>query len=507
MKKLLAVLLLAVYLPAAPQKKPKLVVSIAVDQFRYDYLTRFRSEYHGGLDRLLNQGVVFTNAYYEHYPTITAVGHSTMLTGATPSVSGIVGNDWYDRQEKKIVTNVSDPNTKLLGGGAGDTRTGSSPHRLLVDTVGDEMKIASGGKAHVIGISLKDRAAILPSGHMADGAFWFDSTSGSFVSSTYYFADLPGWVKDFNSSRPADQYRGVKWLDHTMTQDMKRLYSEVDSSPFGNELIERLAERALQAEQLGRHDTTDLLAVSFSSNDYVGHARGPDSPEAHEMCLRTDQLLTKFFAAVEQAVGAGNVLFVFMADHGVAPVPEVNIARKMPGGRIEATTVAQAVQAALVKKYGAGEWITSSAEIGLYLNLELIAGKNLDRAEVSRTAAAAALEVPHVYRTFTREDLMHGAVQDDQMGRRVSNGFFAPRSADVELLLDPYWLASRTGTGHGSAFNYDAHVPVIFMGAGIHPRQVDSRIMVNDVAPTLATFLSVEVPSGSVGHPLVEVLQ
>jgi Type I phosphodiesterase / nucleotide pyrophosphatase len=503
MKQIVACSLIALSLFAAAPKKPKLVLAIVIDQFRYDYLTRFRSEYHAGFDRLLTQGAVFTNAHYEHFPTVTAIGHSTFLSGATPSISGIVNNEWYDRQEGKSVTSVSDDHTKLLGG---LDRPGASPRRMLVDTVGDELKIASGGKAHVIGISLKDRAAILPAGHMADGAYWFDTATGNFVSSTFYFADLPGWVRDFDKSRPADQYRGAIWMNHTMTQDLGKLYSDVDASPFGNELVERFAERALEAEQLGRHDGTDLLAVSFSSNDYVGHRVGPDSPEVREMSLRADRLLGKLFDTVNKAVGMDNVLVVLTADHGVAPLPEVNEERRMPGGRLSAREISGAVQAALVKKYGEGKWIANSAEYAVYLNLDLIAAKNLDRAEVNRTAAAAALDLPHVFRVYTREQLMGGAALDDQVGRRVMNGYYVRRGPDIEVLLEPYWIFTQSGASHGTTFDYDTHVPVIFMGPGIRAREYDNNIVPNDIAPTLATMLSVETPSGSVGRVLTEML-
>src|ERR1039458_2714205 len=331
MRKIALCLLAAVCLASAAPKKPKLVLAIVVDQFRYDYLTRYRAEYKAGLNRLLTQGAVFTNANYVHVPTITAVGHSTFLSGATPAISGIVGNEWYDRDEAAHVTSVSDAKTQLVGG-AGE---GSSPNRLLVSTIGDELKIADGGKSRVIGVSLKDRAAILPSGHMAEGAFWLDVQSGNFVSSTYYYQDLPGWAKEFNAPHPADKYRGARWLNHTLAADGARLYSALESTPFGNELVEAFAERALAGEQLGKHEFTDLLTVSFSSNDYGGHSFGPDSPEAHETALATDRVLEKLFQAVERQAGAGNFLVVFTADHGVSPTPEVNAARKMPGGRID----------------------------------------------------------------------------------------------------------------------------------------------------------------------------
>ena len=505
MKRLLVCLLAATLLLAAAPRKPKLVLAVVFDQFRYDYLTRFRSEYHAGFDRLLTRGAVFTNAFYDHFPTVTAIGHSTFLSGAYPSISGIVGNEWYDREEQKQVTSVSDQETRLVGGLGGD---GSSPRRLLVSTVGDEMKIADNGKSRVIGISLKDRAAILPSGHMADGAYWFDGASGHFVSSSYYFPDLPAWVKSFNDAHPADKYAGARWLSHTMPADLKQLYQRIPASPFGNELIEAFAERALEAEQLGRHDVTDLLTVSFSSNDYIGHENGPDSPEVHDISVRSDQLLGKLLQAIDNQVGLDNVLVVMTGDHGVAPVPEVNTARRMPGGRTPQGLLPDTVQKALRARYGNFDWIKSTEEYSIYLNWNLINERKLDPDEVTRTAAQALRALPHVFRVYTRQELMHGAVLEDPVSRRVEHGYYAPRCGDLEVILEPYWLygtGSTSGTSHSTPFSYDTHVPVIFMSAGIKAGHYDESIMPNDIAPTLARILDVETPSGSVGRVLAEM--
>ncbi|MFB3827446.1 MAG: alkaline phosphatase family protein [Bryobacteraceae bacterium] len=494
---------LCLQLAAAVPKTPKLVVAITVDQFRYDYLTRFRGEYKGGLARLLTSGAVFASARYEHFPTVTAIGHATFLTGATPSISGIVGNDWYDRAEGRSVTSVSDPKTKLLGGSG----AGSSPRRLLVSTVGDELKMANPGRSRVVGASLKDRAAILPAGHMADGAYWFDGQTGNFVSSTFYFEDLPGWVKDFNAGRPADRYSGAEWLNHQLPKDPVKLYGALPASPFGNELLEAFAERAITAEALGQRDAVDLLAVSFSSNDYIGHRWGPDSSEVREVSIHTDRLLDRFFRFLDARVGLANVLVVLTGDHGVAPTPEAQAARRMPGGRMPARIVRDTVQAALEKKYGEGQWISSASEHSLYLNLDLIRRKNLDRAEVNRLAAQAAAEIPHVFRVYTRERLLNGGALEDQVGRRVMQGFYGPRAADVFVLLEPYWIFGAQGATHGTTFSYDAHVPIVFMGAGIRPGAYVNTVAVNDVAPTLAAILGVETPSGSVGRVLSEMFE
>jgi hypothetical protein len=505
MRKVVLFLLAAACLASAAPKKPKLVVTIVVDQFRFDYLTRYRAEYTGGFNRLLTHGAVFASANYIHVPTITAVGHSTILSGATPAISGIVANDWYDREEGAAVTSVSDTTTQLLGGAPG---RGSSPRRLLVSTVADELKMSNGGKSHSIGVSLKDRSAILPVGRTGDGAFWLDVKTGNFVTSTYYYSELPAWLKDFDAAHPADRYRGVTWLGHTMPSDTT-LYTVLESAPFGNELIEECAERALAAEQLGTHDATDLFLVSFSSNDYVGHDYGPDSPEARDTAIRTDRLLDKLLAAIDKQVGADNVLVVFTADHGGSPLPETNVARKMPGGRFVAPKIKEVVQTALVKKFGPGEWVWGNWDLAVYLNRKLIAEKKLDLAKVQDEAAHALEALPHIFRVYTLEGMKHGQVLPDEVTRKVANGFNLRRGPDVEMIPDPYWVFRLTdkGTSHATPFSYDTHVPVIFMGAGIRPGTYYQSVIVNDIAPTLAAILEIETPAGSIGRVLNEIFE
>jgi Type I phosphodiesterase / nucleotide pyrophosphatase len=504
MKKIAICLLAFASLLGAATRKPKLVVTIVVDQFRYDYLTRYRSEYTGGFNRLLTSGAVFTNANYRHVPAITAVGHSTILSGALPSISGIVGNEWFDPDDNARVTSVSDPKTKLVGGKEG---VGSSPRRMLVNTIGDEIKIADGGKSRTIGISLKDRSAILPGGHTADAAYWMDTTTGNFVSSTYYMDALPGWARDFNAAHPADRYKGVTWLGHKLNEDPAKFYSAIEATPWGNELIEAFAERALAAEQLGKHEGTDLFTISFSSNDYVGHEYGPESPEAHDISVRTDRLLEKFFAAVEKQAGPMNTVFVLTADHGAPTLPEANTARKMPGGRIDPKVIRDAAQNALVKKYGPGEWISGHFDTSIYLNRQLIAEKKLDRAEVQREVARTLEVLPHVFRVYTLDSVRRGEVLGDEITQKVINGYNLRRGPDVELIPDPFWMV-KTGGGvtHGTPFSYDQHVPVIFMGPGIKAGRYNQQIAVNDIAPTLATLLDIETPAGSVGRVLSEIL-
>jgi hypothetical protein len=486
----------------AAQGKPKLVVAIVLDQFRYDYLLRFEKEYNAGLHRLLTKGAVFANARYEHFPTFTSVGHAAFLTGAFPSQNGIVGNSWYDRDSRKIVGSASDGLVQLVGGIG---TAGSSPRNLLVSTLGDEMKIAN-PQAKVYGISIKDYAAILATGHMSDGVFWFETGSGNFISSSYYCADLPAWVKNFNAKRPADRYKGREWLGTKLPSSAdSKLYAAIEYSPFGNEMIEELAEQAIESEQLGRDSISDLLVLSFSSNDYVGHQYGPDSPQVREICIQTDKMLEKLFQFIDSKIGISNVTIVLTADHGVAPTPEVNVKRKMPGGRMTFSTISNSVQQALTSKFGEGKWVEGAPEEAIYLNWDLIKSLKLTREEVVREAANVVRGMPNIFRVYTREQLIGGGSMEDQVGRRVMHGYFPRRGADLYVLLDPYYIFGTTTTTHGAAFGYDTHVPLIFMGPGIRAGNYYAGVAINDVAPTLSAILGVETPSGSEGRILSEI--
>ncbi len=519
MKKLFLALLaggLASALSAAP-KPPKLVLTVVIDQFRFDYLRRFQKDYNSGFVRIMTQGAVFTNAHQVHFPTVTAVGHSAVMTGATPSSSGIVGNDWYDRETCKAFTSVSDASTTLLGGAPG--KTGSSPRRLLVTTIGDELKM-QGREAKVIGVSIKDRSAILPAGHAADGAYWFDSATKHWVTSTYYTPELPKWVSGLNDSDLSKRFRDARWLPFdakdktakpfcTMAKNDPEVKAcrSLEASPWGNELTEEFAEKALVEEKLGKHGATDVLTVSFSSNDYVGHAYGPDSPEVRDISIRTDRLLGKLLDFVDRQLGPGNTVVVLTADHGVSPVPEVNQSRKLPGGRLSEPDLLATMTKVLTAKYGEGKWVVGMSGPSPYLNRELIAEKKLDQAEVEQTAATALAAMPHILRVYTRTQLMNGQMANDYSGRDVQFGFNAQRSGDIFIVPEPYYLFEKSGTSHGMPYNYDSHVPVIFMGPGFKPGEYPERVGVVDIAPTLASILGVEYPSASIGRVLNEALR
>lgn len=497
-----------------PEETPsvRLVLLIAVDQFRYDYLTRHRQDYRRGFDTLLTRGAVFTDAHLEHANTVTAVGHSTMLSGAVPAVSGIIGNTWYERSSGLAVTSVSDPGRQLVGA-AGEA---SSPHRLLVSTLGDEMKMAAGrrpaGMPRAVGLSFKDRSAILPLGRTADAAYWFDSASGAFVTSTWYRPELPAWVTSFNGRRLTDGYAGARWAfasgdgGHDLpTETGLRLNEAVYTSPYGNDVLLAFAKEALAREQLGQRGVTDLFSVSFSSNDAVGHKFGPDSPEVQDITVRTDAVVGELLDEVDRLVGLSHTLVVFTTDHGVAPSPEQLVEWRLPGGRFGGVAVNEAMEAALDARFGDAKWLLASGS-SVYLDHRVIADKRLDAAEVRRVAAEAASAVPQVARAYTREQLIGGAVPADRISQRVARGYHAQRSGDLEIVLDPYWIRGATGSTHGSPYTYDSHIPLILMGPGLLPGLYAQHAAMNDIAPTLATLLGTESPSGSSGRVLVEAL-
>ncbi len=526
MKKLLFLLFaLALLFSVGPraQQPPtstetRLVLLIAVDQFRYDYFTRFHSEFTAGFKKLLTGGAVFTNAYLEHYPTVTAIGHATMLTGATPSVSGIIGNDWFDRKAGKSVASITDDTVKPVGAPGAST---ASPRRLLVSTLGDEMELASGapkGAANaprVVGISLKDRAAIMPVGRGANAAYWFDTKTGAFVTSTYYMSDVPAWVQAFNDRRAADSLAGESWLALSVgTPVLKQLpkekgstlYEAVYGSPFGNQMLVDFTTAAITEERLGQRGIIDLLSVSFSSNDSVGHTYGPDSPQVRDIAIRTDRAIGQLLDRVDKMVGLQHTIIALTADHGVAPVPESAAKLSLPGGRLTNKELFGAIEQALTARFGEGKWLLATAGSSPYLNYELIAEKQLDAVEVRRIAAAAAMAVPHVVRVYTRDQLLRSEVANDLIGSRVLRGFNAQRSGDLEIILEPFWMRQATGTTHGSPYNYDAHIPLILMGRGVKAGKYPGRVALNDLAPTLAALIDVDAPNGSSGRVLTEAL-
>lgn len=512
-------------------RRPRLAVIIVVDQFRADYLVRFRSNFTGGLERLLADGRVFVNANFEQWPTVTAVGHATVATGATPSGHGIVGNDWYDRGDRRAVTSVDDPKAPRVPEGA----SGASPWRLRGTTIGDELKLATRNRAKVVSVSIKARSAVLMGGHRPDTAVWFDDGLGSFVSSRHYGSQLPAWVERLNASRPADRFFAMKWglllpenayapsdpyetpneapawgsrgfpkaLAEGIEGPNSKFYARVTESPYGNDLVAAAARAAVEGERLGADEVPDLLCLSFSSNDLVGHAYGPYSREVEDITLRTDRLIGELLDFLDERVGRGRYVVALTADHGVAPTP--SDATNLGGRYAKLEPAGPGLERALEARFGKGPWVLHvSSYTGIYLNRDLASARGVDVAELERAAAAEMSRLPGVRAVYTASELAAGGRADGTiMSRRVSVSHFPGRSPDVVVIFEPFVVTSSPGgTTHGTPYNYDAHVPLVFYGFGVAGGVVTDPVAIADLAPTLTTVLGVVPPSNATGRPL-----
>lgn len=518
-----------------PARPPvRLVVGIVIDQFRYDYLTRFEDQFVAdGFQRFLRRGANFTANNYLHTPTYTAPGHATFMSGTIPALNGIIGNEWYDRRAGREVTSVSDTGVKQLGGREG--ATGASPHRLIGSTLGDQLKLVTQGRAKVIGISLKDRSAILPAGKRPDGAYWFDGSTGNFVSSTWYFNDLPAWVKAFNRDRHTNRYFDRTWerllpesayarsagddneyegRDHLFPHSLRgnderpgtAFYGRFQSSPFANDHLADLAMAAIESEKLGMDDVPDLLTVSFSSNDLVGHAFGPHSQEVQDITLRTDRTLASLFARIDRMVGLQHVLFVLTADHGVAPVPE-QVKALGYGGRVSLNAISGAIEKTLDARYGDEKWILSTGNGNVYFDLSIFARKSIDLPTAESVAAAAVTSVPGVAACYTRSQIVSGGMPATRLAQSVVLGFHPERNGNLVVVTEPFYLVGgSSGTSHGTPYSYDTHVPLLLLGPGIRPGWYSQSSSPADIAPTLAVLLGLNPPSNSSGRVLGEAL-
>jgi len=546
--------------------RPRLVLLIVVDQFRYDYLTRFGDLFGArGIGRLMREGASWTESNFDHSATLTAPGHAVFLTGAWPSQTGIIANEWYERDTGKRVKSVTDDSTKKLGGKPGEK--GYSPRRLLCSSVGDELRIADGDRSKVIGISTKDRSAILPAGWRGNGAYWFSTDNGNMLSSTYYFDKEPDWVERFNNRHLADKWFGAHWdrllpeaeylrragkddvpwenLDksskdtnyfpHFVTggseRPDKRYYKALEYSPFANDMLVAFAEEAITNEKLGGDADTDLLSVSFSANDHVGHRFGPYSHEAMDMTLRVDRQIGTLLDFVDAHVGLRNTLVIFSADHGASPVPEQAALMNLPGHRYQKAELRRIVEDGLAARYGrkdrpASDYIQTfsnkeETEQGLinsnfYLNRAALKRDGIDLDECERVVGDLSMRMPGAARYFTRAQLENNLISAaDPIARRVLHGFYPQRSGDVIVVFEPYNILfdlpdeptdTRSSATHGSPYSYDTHVPLIIMGRDFAKGNYDQAATPADIAPTLAGVLGLQAPSCSIGRVLSEAL-
>ncbi|NIP14406.1 MAG: alkaline phosphatase family protein [Pseudomonadales bacterium] len=550
-------LLLTTGLPAVEAaSRPKLILQITVDQLRADLPTRYYERLgKGGFKYLWEKGIVFTNAHHAHANTETIVGHATLATGAHPSAHGMVGNLWFDRETGFTIYNVEDGNHRLLTEAADvDDATeidptqraarseGRSPAAILVTTFADELRSNTNGRAKAVGVSVKDRGAISMAGHSGT-AYWFSKATGGFVTSTYYLDRYPDWVADFNAAGPAGAYAGTAW--ELMGDRGSYLFGDADDrpwetdvagfgrvfphafgdgsspyfttwltlSPAGDRLVLDFAKRALVEESLGEDGVTDYLSISFSSTDYVGHVFGPSSLEAEDNILQLDRVLAELFAFVDDQVGLEATLIVLSADHGGPDTPGYLNGLGIPGGYIDPETwdTAAAIERTKERFAIAGELIENYAHPYLYLSRDVTRDRRIDRAALEVAVAGELAKFPGVELAVPSSALRSGDVPDTEIYRRVLRNFHPDRSGDIFVVFEPHWFVNdfdglTVASTHGSPWNYDTHVPIVFAGARLRPKRVDRGVRTVDIAPTLSALMRIKAPSGSVGEPLGEVL-
>jgi predicted AlkP superfamily pyrophosphatase or phosphodiesterase len=497
--------------------RPKLVVVIVIDQFRGDYLERYREQFgDAGFRFLLDHGAYFPNCNYNYANTRTAPGHSTLFTGAYSNGHGIAANEWWDQKKKRMVTSVEDDSTKLIGL-PGD-KTGASPHNLLADTLGDELKLATQGKSRVFGVSLKDRAAVLPAGFAGDAAYWIAPNSGAWVTSTYYRNELPRWVQDFNSTRPA-KYWDRDWKDaqgallrSTAPRKGKdgsdaSFYEVIGSTTLGNEYEFDFAKELVVYENVGRGPATDLLSISLSPNDILGHQVGPDSPEMQQMALDLDHELADFFNFLGHQIGLANLWIVLSADHGVSSLPDAVKKLHIPAANLDGTRLEAQINGAIAAKFSPGHPATYvKLDYPLaWLDQDAFAALRV-REHDAEAAVGEAMKQTGVRDYYTKSQLALSEVPDTPLGRKYLNSYSPEGSWYVMGVPDIYTVGPGRGTDHTSPYNYDTHVPLAFYGFPFQPGTYRTSVEPVDMAATLASLLGINAPTHSVGRVLTEAL-
>lgn len=518
-------------------EQPKLVVGLVIDQMRWDYLHRYYSKFgDGGFKRLLNEGFSLNNVHINYVPTVTAIGHTSIYTGSVPAIHGIAGNDWVDKQTGKNMYCTTDE-TVLPVGTSSDKVGKHSPRNLWSTTVTDQLRLATNFQAKVIGVSLKDRASILPAGHNPNGAFWYDDTSGNFVTSSYYMNELPKWVQQFNQQDlptklvangwntllPIQQYTesspdNSSWEGllgsaktptfpyNNLAQDFQKKKGEIRATPFGSTLTLKLAEASITGEQLGQDNITDFLAINIASTDYAGHKFGPNSIEVEDVYLRLDRDLKDFFNHLDAKVGKGQYTVFLSADHGGAHSVGFLEEHKIPTGFFE-EDMKKNLNAVLKEKFGVEKIINSSQNYQVYFDRKVISDNQLDLEKIKKFTISELEKRPDFLFVIDANEVQETTVPQP-IKERVINGLNRIRSGDIQIITRDNMLPSysKTGTTHSVWNSYDAHIPLIFMGTGVKQGESNREYHMTDIAPTVSALLKIQFPSGNIGNPIVEVL-
>lgn len=534
MKKLFGFILISfVSITSQAQERPKLVVGIVVDQMKMEYLYRFESDFsENGFKRLMNNGYTFHNAHYNYVPTYTAPGHASIYTGTTPTMHGIVGNEWFNRTLKKEMYCTDDASVSTLVPGT-ETEGKMSPRNLQSTTITDELKLSTNFKGKVIGISLKDRGAILPAGHFADWAFWYTKT-GEFISSDYYGKKLPIWAEDFNKEKNYIPYTNKGWgllkpkevYNESLPDDnpyegklykkmpffpynMKEMLDNNDPgvirvSPYGNNLLADFAKRAIEKEELGKDEITDFLALSFSSTDYIGHTFGPRSVEIQDTYLRLDETIADFLNYLDKTVGKDNYLVFLTADHAGAENPTFLKDNKYKVDNINYKNVSADLKEFSKTTFG-DDLILKYDNFNVFFDLDLIKSKALDLTKVKQSFKEFLYTKEFVKRVYTEEEILASSSNDELLGF-ISKGYDPTQNGELCLIYKPgYMEYSATGTTHGSPYTYDTHVPVIFYGWHIKKGESHEKKYITQIAPTVAQLLKITMPNSTKCEVLTEL--
>jgi predicted AlkP superfamily pyrophosphatase or phosphodiesterase len=521
--------------PQGPKGKPKLVVGLVIDQMRWDYLYRFNALYgEGGFKRMLKEGFSSENNFITYVPTYTAVGHTCIYTGSVPALTGIVGNNWFDKTTGKGVYCTDDSTVSTVGntGKAGKM----SPANMWVTTITDELRLSNNFKSKVIGIALKDRGSILPAGHSANAAYWYDA--GKWITSTHYMNALPTWVDQFNAKDLPGKYMSKDWTtllpinkydlsteddkpyetaikgEKTVTFPHKlslipdtNKYESFRTTPFANTFTFDFAKAAIENEALGKNTVTDFLAISISSTDYVGHNFGPNSVEVEDMYLRLDKDVAEFLLYLDAKLGKGNYTIFLSADHAVAHIPAFLAEHKIPGGNFEDADLRIELNKMIQTDFGVQRAVLSLQNYQVYLNIIELEKQGKDVAAVKKAVIKMLQAKPFIITAFETDKLALTTLPEPQK-TMLANGYNTKRSGDIQFTLKPgYFDGGKKGTTHGLWNPYDAHIPCVFFGWGVKPGKTYRETYMTDIAPTIAALLKIQMPNGCVGKVITELVK
>ena len=498
--------------PVVQEAPPRLIVVVVIDQFRADLLSRLRGRFgSNGFNRLLREGANFTSCFYPYALTETAPAHATLATGTTPDRHGIVSNSWYDTRRGRMIQAIEDESSPILGGAS--TIPGASPRALVGTTLADELSLATQGKARIFGVALKDRAAILSTGHAAAGAFWYDIQTGRFVSSKYYGETLPAWVETFNERRLADAYYGKDWVIDGRTVVSLRsrsgkadpeFYENLPYTPFVHDYLFEFTRELVVREGLGADATPDFLFIGLSGHDWLGHRDGPYSRSLEEMTVRTDLLLADLLGFLDRRMGRSGYWFALSADHGIAPTLEQAAPLRLRGLPLDLRHVRQEMEEALAARWGAGDWfLQPDRSRQLWFNRDRLSELRVSPAEAAHVTGEAALRVDGVLGYFSPAESTLGSAMTEAY--RLST--FSGRSPDLILALEPFTVvAGEFAADHGTPYTYDTHVPLILLGPVFRAGAYRERVSPADLAPTLAAALGITPPALANGRVLIEAL-